>query len=163
MLCRVVPGRSSGYAVITPLYVPGPDGSLQFSAELRAATEDEPSPVEPLLRDLTGTALPFFDRYGHPDGLRELCRERLAGVPDDRVDPHDLRCLAATDVILGRYAEAAETYAALARLTAADDVAWARDVAEEAHVRSVLLRHDPSVVHEALTAIIGQQEFGTDL
>ena len=158
VLCRVVPGRWSGYAVITPLYVPGPDGSLQFSIELRSAAEDSTGPVEPLLEDLTGIALPFFDRYGHPDGLRQLCRERVTGVPADRVNPHDLRCLAASEVVLGRYAEAAETYAVLARLTAADDTAWVREIAQEAHVRSVLLRHDPAVVHEALTATIEQQE-----
>jgi hypothetical protein len=82
----------------------------------------------------------------------------VTGVPAGRVNPHDLRCLAASEVVLGRYAEAAETYAALERVTAADDVAWARELAEEAHVRSVLLRHDPSVVHEALTATVAQQE-----
>jgi hypothetical protein len=75
----------------------------------------------------------------------------------DWVNPHDLRWLAATEVILGLYAEAGETYATLAGSAGESAAQWFRDIAEEARVRSVLLQHDPTVVHEALTATIQQQ------
>ncbi|GIE99661.1 hypothetical protein Ari01nite_71260 [Paractinoplanes rishiriensis] len=158
VMCVVLPGRHSGNAVIHPMYVPGSYGTLQFCVELRSAVGDQaPDPIEPLIHDLTATALPFFDRYGHPDGLHRLCQERVDARPGGRVNPHDLRCLAATEVILGRYHEAAANYAELARNTAGSTAAWARDIAEEAHVRSRLLQYEPAVVHEALTDTIHEQ------
>jgi hypothetical protein len=86
-----------------------------------------------------------------------LCRDRITGQPAGRVNPHDLRCQAATEVMLGRYPEAATTYATLAAAVPDDSPAWARDLAEEARVRSRLLRHDPAVVHNALTDTMRQQ------
>jgi hypothetical protein len=154
----VLPGRSGGYGAVYPLYVPEQYGSLQFFVNVPSAVADTvPEPIEPLLQELTDQALPFFDRYGHPAGVRQLCRERSSGLPADRVNPHDLRCLAASEVMLGEYTDAAATYAALAAAVADHPQPWARDIEEEARVRSRLLQYDPAVVHEALTATIHQQ------
>lgn len=159
VMCVILPGRRGGHAVLHPLYVPDQYGILQFFTELRYAVADAvPDPLEPLLNDVTGNALPYFDRHGHPAGLRQLCQERVAAAPAGHADPHDLRCLAASEVILGDYAAAAATYATLATAISTDSAAWAQEIAEEAHVRSRLLHHDPAVVHEALTATIHQQE-----
>lgn len=158
VMCLVWPGDWQGDAVIHPMYVAKSDISLQFRVVLRSAVADTaPDPIEPLLNDLTVNALPFFDRYGHPDGLRELCQERVNAAPAGRPNPHDLQCLAATEVILGRYTEAAATYAALAAITATSSAGWAKEIGEEARVRSLLLQHQPTVVHHALTATIDQQ------
>jgi hypothetical protein len=158
VMCLVSPGRSTGHAVIWPMYIPQQYRSLQFSIGLRSAVQDRaPDPIEPFLDELSSKALPFFDRYGHPDGLRSLCRERVDAAAAGRVDPHDLRCLAATEVILGRYAEAATRYSSLAELAADSPDDRLEDIGEEARVRSVLLRYEPSVVHDALRVTIGQQ------
>ncbi|MEV6843303.1 hypothetical protein [Actinoplanes sp. NPDC051411] len=155
--CLVSPGRLSGHAVICPMYIPD-QFSLQFSVGLRSAVNDRaPDPIEPLLAELTGVALPFFDRYGHPDGLRALCRERVDAAPAGHVNPHDLRCLAATEVVLGRYAEAAASYASLAERAAGASQDWLKELGEEARARSVLLLHEPTVVHDALRATIDRQ------
>lgn len=76
------------------------------------------------MHDLTTTALPFFDSHGHPAGLRQLCQDEIAASPATQVNPHHLRCLAATEVILGNYTDAAATYSRLAAATAGDAVPW---------------------------------------
>lgn len=158
VMCVVLPGRSGGHAAIYPLYIPERYGTLQFAVNVPSAVIDAaPEPVEPLLQELTDQALPFFDRYGHPAGLRQLCRERSTGLPARLVNPHDLRCLAASEVMLGEYIDAATTYAALAAAVADHPQPWTRDIEEEARVRSRLLHHDPALVHEALTATIRRQ------
>jgi hypothetical protein len=157
VLCVVLPGDFSGNAVLYPMYVPDAYGTLQYAVRLRHAVDDSPPDADALLRELTDDALPFFDRYGHPDGLWQLCSERVADQPADRANPHDLRCRAATEVMLGRYAEAAATYGALATAWAGEQTEWLRDIVEEARVRRVLLQHDPAVVHEALTETMNRQ------
>jgi hypothetical protein len=157
VMCVVLAGSHGGHAAVYPMYVPDVYGTLRYAIPLRQVTGDTPPDPDALVRELRDDALPFFDRHGHPDGLRRLCRERTAGRAADRVDPHDLRCRAATEVILGRYVEAATTYAALAAALTGEAATWARDIAEEAYVRSRLLHHDPTVVHDALTDTIARQ------
>jgi hypothetical protein len=91
-----------------------------------------------------------------PHAVRQLCRERIDAAPAGRADPHDLRCLAATDVILGRYTEAATTCAALAA-TSGSSQDWAREIGAEARVRGLLLQQERSVVVDALSTTIDRQ------
>lgn len=149
LMCAVLPGRHSGDAVVWPLYVPDVHGTLQYAVTLSHAVADTEPDADRLVGELVEKALPFFDRHGTLEGLWALCQ--------DRTNPHDVRCRAATEVMLGRPEQAAATYEGLARSLAGNQPEWARDLAEEARVRSVLLRHDPAVVREALLETVRAQ------
>jgi len=157
--CVLLPGRWRGYALLRPLYVPKDYWTLQFVKDLNGLDNKPAADPQPLLRELTDVAVPFFDRHGHLDGVWQLCRGRITGRPRSRINPHDLNCRAATEVMLGRYDAAASSYAGLATMVAAehDPPDWLTDLGEQARVRAGLLPNHGDAVCQALIATADQQ------
>jgi hypothetical protein len=157
--CVLLPGRWRGCALLRPLYVPKDHWTLQFSKDINTLANKPAADPQPLLRELTDVAVPFFDRHGHLDSVWQLCRERITGRPLSRINPHDLNCRAATEVMLGRNDAAAASYAGLAAMITAenDPPDWLTELGEQAYIRSRLLPTHGHAVREALTATIDQQ------